>query len=177
MDSVRTINVKAPRRRVGRRTFLAAAGLSVCGAGALAAPHVVPLMEQGLQQAAFNAAVGELDQLEGVSLDAALEAARITAVAVRVIVLPVARLVATLGAGALGMLLGVLNAAHNALAFAHISTTPLDLLSGVLSSWQAGISSLPIALDAYATADITSAEAYLTALQRKVAQQKNGASA
>lgn len=169
--------VKAPRRRIGRRTFLAVAGLGACGAGALAAPHVAPLVEQGLQQAAFNAAAGELDQLEGVSLDAALEAARITAAAVRVVVVPVARLVATLGAGALGILLGVLDAAHNALALVHISTTSLDLLRGVIVSWQAGLASLPIALGAYAIADIKSAEAYLTALKRKVAQQQNGASA
>jgi hypothetical protein len=175
MDTVRT--VKVPRRRVGRRAFLAAAGLGACGAGVLAAPHVAPLVEQGLQQAAFNAAAGELDQLEGVSLDAALEAAQITAAAVRVIVVPVARLVATLGSGALGILLAVLDAAHNALAFVHVSTTPLDLLRGVIASWQAGLASLPIALDAYATADIKSAEAYLTALKRKVAQQQKGASA
>ena len=99
MDMVRT--VKVSRRRMGRRTFLAVAGLGACGAGVLAAPHVAPLLEQGLQQAALNAAAAELDQLEGVSLDAALEAAQITAAAVRVIVVPVARLVATLGLGAL----------------------------------------------------------------------------
>lgn len=169
MDTVST--VKVPRRRVGRRTFLALAGLGACGAGAIAAPHVAPLVEQNIQQAALNAAAGELDQLEGVSLDAALEAARITAAAVRIIVLPVARLVATLGSGALGILLGILDTAHNALAFLHVSTTPLDLLRGVIASWQVSLASLPIALDAYATADITSAEAYLTALKRKVAQQ------
>lgn len=65
----------------------------------LAAPRVAPLVEQGLQQAAFNAASGELAQLEGVSLDAALKAAQITDAAVHVIVVPVARLVATLGSG------------------------------------------------------------------------------
>lgn len=175
MDTIGT--VKAPQRRVGRRTFLAVAGLGACGAGALAAPHVAPLVEQNLQQAAFNVAAGELDQLEGVSLDAAIEAAAITAAAVRVIVVPVARLVAALGTGALGLLLSVLDAAHNALAFVHVSTTPLDLLRGVIVSWQAGLASLPIALDTYATADIKSAEAYLMALKRKVAQQQNGASA
>ena len=175
MDTVGV--AKAPRRRVNRRTFLALAGLGACGAGTIAAPHIAPLAEQGLQQAALNVAANELDQLEGVSLDAALEAARITAAAVRVIVVPVARLVAALGSGALGMLLAVLDAAHDALTLVHVSTTPLDLLRGAVASWQAGLTSLPIALDAYATADIKSAEAYLTALKRKVAHQQNGASA
>jgi hypothetical protein len=72
--------------------------------------------------------------------------------------------------GGLGILVAVLDAAHHALAFVHVATTPLDLLRGVIASWQAGLASLPIALDTYATADITSAEAYLTALKRKFAQ-------
>jgi galactitol-specific phosphotransferase system IIC component len=169
--------VKVSRRHVGRRTFLAVAGLGACGAGVLAAPRVASLAEQGLQQAAFTAASGELDQLEGVSLDAALKAAQITAAAVHVIVVPVARLVATLGSGGVSLLLAALDAAHNALAFVHVSTTPIDLLRGVIASWQAGLASLPIALDTYASADIASAEAYLTALKRKVAQQQKGASA
>ena len=164
--------VKAPQRRVGRRAFLALAGLGACGAGAIAAPHIAPLAEQGIEQAALNVAAGEFDQLEGVSLDAALEAAQITAAAVRVIVVPVARLVAALGSGALGILLSVLDAAHNALAFVHVSRTPLDLLRSAVALWQAALTSLPIALDAYATADVTSAEAYLTVLKRKVAQHQ-----
>ena len=73
--------VKAPQRRVGRRAFLALAGLGACGAGAIAAPHIAPRAEQGIEQAALNVAAGEFDQLEGVSLDAALEAAQITAAA------------------------------------------------------------------------------------------------
>jgi len=137
IDSVRP--AKVSRRRVGRRAFLAVAGLGACGAGALAAPRVTPLVQQGLQQAAFTAASGELDQLEGVSLDAALKAAQITAAAVHVIVVPVARLVATLGSGGLGILLAALDAAHNALTFVHVSTTPIDLLRGVIASWQAGL--------------------------------------
>src|SRR5215469_14072525 len=167
---------KVSRRRVGRRAFLAVADLGACGAGC-SPPHALPRSVCGLLQAAYTAASGELDQLEGVSLDAALKAAQITAAAVHVIVVPVARLVATLGSGGLSILLAALDAAHNALTFVHVSTTPIDLLRGVIASWQAGLTSLPIALDTYASADITSAEAYLTALKRKVAQQQKGASA
>jgi len=56
-------------------------------------------VEQRLQQAAFNSASGELDQLEGVSLDASLRAAQSTAAAAHLIVVPVAHLVATPGSG------------------------------------------------------------------------------
>ena len=67
--------------------------------------------------------------------------------------------------------LGELGVAHNALAFVHVSTTEVDQLHAVVASWQAGLSALPIALHAYATADITSAETYLRALKKKVQQQ------
>ena len=45
-------------------------------------------------------------------------------------------------------------------------------LRSAVALWQAALTSLPIALDAYATADVTSAEAYLTVLKRKVAQHQ-----
>jgi hypothetical protein len=148
--------------RFPRRAFLtAAATAGLCGASVVAAPRVVPALEQRVGQAA-------LGELEGVSLDAALEAAAITRVAVQVIVIPVARLVAALGSGALSVLLGTLDAAHNALAFVHASTDTVDHLHAVVASWEADLSVLPIALNAYATADITSAETYLRALKKTV---------
>jgi hypothetical protein len=79
--------------------------------------------------------------------------------------------VALLGSGALGLLLGTLQVAHNALAFVQASTTVVDQLHAVIASWQAGITKLPIALNTYATADITSAETYLRALKKMVKQQ------
>jgi hypothetical protein len=154
--------------RVARRRLLtAAAATGVCAAaGVLAGPQLVPLAEQ----AAKDMALGEVKQLEGISLDAAIEAAEITRAAVRVIVLPVARLMAVLGSGALTLLLGTLDIAHNALSLVHASTDGVDQLHGVVASWQAGLNSLPIALTSYVNADITSAEAYLKALRKVVTQ-------
>src|SRR5262249_18178653 len=106
--------------------------------------------------------------LEGISLDAAIEAAEITRAAVQVIVLPVARLMAVLGTGALTLLLGALDAAHTALSLVHASTQVIDQLHAAIASWQTGLSSLPIALTSYVNADITSAEAYLKALRKLV---------
>jgi hypothetical protein len=105
-----------------------------------------PYVEQRMEQAA-------LGELEGVSIDAALEAAEITRAAVQVIAVPVANLVALLGSGALGLLLGTLEVAHNTLAFVDAFTTGVDQLHAVIASWQAGLSALPIALHAYATAE------------------------
>src|SRR5262249_60829326 len=91
---MQTMKAKGVAAHVTRRRLLtAAAATGVCAAGALAAPRLVPLAEQELQ----HVALGELKQLEGVSLDAAIEAAEITRAAVQVIVLPVARLMTLLG--------------------------------------------------------------------------------
>jgi hypothetical protein len=159
------------RGRVGRRALIAtAATAGLCGAAAMATPYVTPLVETRLKEAALAEALVELRQLGGIPIEAALRAAEITRSAVSVIVLPVAQLVATLGSGALGVVLATLDAAHNALAFFHLSTTPLDALRIMVTTWQTGASALPISLDAYLTADITSAESYLRALQHLMAQ-------
>ena len=75
--------------RVGRRAlFATAATATVCGAGALAAPKLIPMLESKAQDMARAALLDELGNLEGVSLDAAIRAAELTRVAVKIIVLP-----------------------------------------------------------------------------------------
>jgi hypothetical protein len=136
---------------MGRRKLLmAATAVGLCGAGAVAAPRLLPLAEQGLQRAALDAAQGELRQLEGVSLDAAIKASELTRAAAHVIALPVARLSAALGSGALGLLVGALELAHTGLSLVHAPTNTVDLLR-VVASWESGIAALPITLDAYVT--------------------------
>jgi hypothetical protein len=164
MDTPQDKSMQKSSRFPRRALITTAAAAGLCGAAAVAAPRVVPAVEQRMEQAT-------LGELEGVSIDAALEAAQITHAAVQVIVVPIARLVADLGSGALGLLLGTLEGAHNALAFVHASTDMVDQLHAVVASWQAGLTALPIALNTYATADITSAETYLRALKKQVQQQ------
>lgn len=162
---------RRPGRRIARRALITtAAAAGICAAGAVAAPYVVPAAEQRLEDAALSAALKQLTALEGVPIDAAIRAAEITRAAVSVIVLPVARLAALLGSGALALLLRSLDAAHAALAFIHADTAGVDALRTIVTSWQAGIGTLPIALDAYLSADITSAEAYLKALKKLMAE-------
>jgi hypothetical protein len=147
--------------RFPRRALVTTAIAAGLGGAVVAVPRVVPAVEQRMEQAA----VGEL---EGISIDAALEAAEITRAAVQVIVLPVANLVALLGSGALDVLLGALQLAHTALGFIHASTEAVDQLHTVVASWKAGLTKLPIVLSAYSSADIGSAEAYLRALKKQV---------
>jgi hypothetical protein len=150
--------------RFPRRTLITTAAVVGIGGVAIAAPRVAPVVEQHLEQAAIG-------ELEGVSIDAALKAAEITRAAVEILVVPIARLAADLGGGALGLLLDSLGVAHNALAFVHASTATVDQLRKVIASWRAGVNGLPIALNTYATADIASAETYLRALKKTVQQQ------
>lgn len=170
-----TLQVKQARPpRLRRRAFLAATTVGVCGAGALAAPHVAPYVQDRIHQAELDALGGEISNLEGVSLDAAIQAAEITRAAVQVIVLPVARLASAVGSGGLGLVLRSLGIAHAALSLAHAPTAPLDDLRAVVASWQQGMNALPIALTTYASADITSAEVYLKSLKRQVTRSNGG---
>lgn len=157
----------ARKSHVGRRAFFAtAATVTVCGAGALAAPQVIPALESKMRDMGRTAVLNEIGSLEGVSLDAAIQAAEITRAAVKILVLPLARFVSAVGGGALGLLLGALDIARRAMSLLRLNTSVLDAFRAVVVSWQGGVSSLPIVLDAYATADIDSAEKYLRALKQ-----------
>lgn len=155
--------------RVGRRAFLATATTAtVCGAGVLAAPQLIPALESKAQDMGRAALLNEIGNLEGVSLDAAIRAAEVTRAAVKILALPLARFVSAMGVGALSLLLDALQLAHNAMAMLRLNTTMLDAFRDVVTSWQKGVTSLPITLAAYTTADIESGEKYLRALKQMV---------
>jgi hypothetical protein len=159
------------RAKVGRRALLAVGALGLCGAAAAATPYVA----QRVQDAERAAVLAELSQLEGVPLDAAIQAAEITRAAVQTIVLPVAQFVAFIGGSALNALLAAVDAARAAVAFVHGNTAVLDQFRQVIVSWQTGVADLPIALDSYLTADIQSAEAYLKSLKAMIDSQQAAA--
>jgi hypothetical protein len=160
---------KTRRSGIGRRAFLlTATTAALCGAGALAAPRAIPALEAQAQAMARTAMLRELDELEGVSLDAAIQAAELTRLGVRTIVLPLARFVALVGERALDLLLKSVDAARAALSTLRLNTAPLDAFRDVVISWQNGVATLPVGLNGYLTADIESAEMYLRALKRLV---------
>jgi hypothetical protein len=139
----------------------------VCGVTALAVPQLQNTLEQDATALGRQALAHELTSLEGVTLDDAIQAAEITEAAVRFLVLPLAQLVATLGGDGLAVLLSGLTTATNVLGSVHVTIAGLSGLRNTVASWHSHISSLPIALTSYTTANITNAEAYLKALKKQ----------
>lgn len=150
---------------VGRRALLGlAAATGICGLGAVAAPQV----KQEIDKLEREALLRELGQLEGIPIDAAIAAAELTQAAVKIIVLPLARLLAFIGGNALNILIGSLDNAHAIAAGLHVTIPWLNELRALLATWRDNVEQLPVALTAIATADISSAEAYLKALKQRI---------
>ena len=108
-------------------------------------------------------------------IDAAIEVAKLTRLAVLYIVRPVAQLFATITGDALGGLVAAINSAQSHLASINVHIDQLDQLKSLLSEWQQGVEQLPVALTQYATADIDSAENYLKSLKKQIQQQATSA--
>lgn len=176
------------RRRgaLGRRALVGVAAVSVCAAGVALTPTAERIAQQVGQQAvdqAYAAGIAagrqallsELAQLEGVPIDAAIEVAQLTRLAVLYIVRPIAQLFATIAGDALGGLIAAITSAQQHLASINVHISQLDQLKSLLMQWQQGVQQLPIALTQYTTADIDSAENYLKALKKHLQQQSNSA--
>lgn len=150
---------------VGRRALLGlAATTGICGLGAVAAPQI----KQEVDKLEREALLRELSQLEGIPIDAAIAAAELTQAAVKLIVLPLARLLAFIGGNALNTLIGSLDNARTIAAGLHVTIPWLNELRALLASWRDNVEQLPITLTAIATADINSAETYLKALKQQI---------
>ncbi len=175
----------APKKqaRWGRRALLAAAGVGVCAAGVELAPIAVKRagdFTQAQVSNAFQAGVNqgrqalldELAQLEGITLDGAVNVAELTRLAVKVFVIPLAQLNATITGDLLGVLDGALTSARDNLNRINVHIEPLNNLQQVVETWQANVTQLPMRLDAYVTADINGAETYLKALKQKIANER-----
>lgn len=177
---------QADKGKLGRRALVGVAAVSVCAAGVALTPTAERLAQQ-VGQAAIDQAyaagiaagrqalLGELAQLEGVPIDAAIEVAKLTRLAVLYIVRPVAQLFATITGDALGGLVAAINSAQSHLASINVHIDQLDQLKSLFSEWQKGVEQLPVALTHYATADIDSAENYLKSLKKQIQQQATSA--
>ncbi len=189
----------APARRkekkkkgLSRRKLLI--GAVAVGGGAIAAYELAPHLPQALEQAgtniehqiqdAFNrglAAGGEavrkelinsLDTLEGVSLDAAIGAARLTRIAYDVFVSPLVTLAATIADDFLSALLGALTQARKWLGSINADNATLAALQAVLQSWVNQVQNMPKKLQTITETDLDGAQAYLRALQRKIQEEQ-----
>lgn len=180
------------KKGLSRRKLLI--GAVAVGGGAIAAYELAPHLPQALEQAgsniehqlqdAFNkglAAGGEavrkelinsLDTLEGVSLDAAIGAARLTRIAYDVFVSPLVTLAATIADDFLAALLGALTQARKWLTSINADNATLAALQAVLQSWVNQIQNMPKKLQTITETDLDGAQAYLRALQRKIQEEQ-----
>ena len=183
---------KKKKKGVSRRKMLligaAAAGTAVAGYELLPkVPHALEQagtnVEHQLQQAFNNGmAAGEeavrkefinaLDTMEGVSLDAAIGAARLTRVAYDVFVSPLVTLAATVADDFLSITLAALIKARSWLQQINADNATLAALQSVLQNWVNQAHTMPKKLQTITETDLDGAQAYLAALQRKIHEEQ-----
>jgi len=178
-DSGQTTKPKGTGK-FGRRALIATAGVGVCAAGVALTPLAIKDASQFASDQAHaaltngiaqgeQAVINELGQIEGVALDDAIAVAELTRKAVQYIVLPVSKVLATIAGDGLGVLDGALTKIQQGQDIIHFQVIPqIGGLKTMVESWRSNINQLPIALTAFTSADIISAENYLKALRKKV---------
>ncbi|HLX41500.1 MAG TPA: hypothetical protein VKR42_13285 [Ktedonobacteraceae bacterium] len=180
------------KKGVSRRKLLV--GLGVVAAGGVAAYELVPRIPQALNdvgtniehqlQDAYNrgiAAGGEavrkelvnsLDTLEGVSLEGAIGAAKLTRVAYDVFVSPLVTLAATVAGDFLNITLRALITGRSWLAAIKQDNDTLAALQTVLETWIKQVNAMPKQIQSITDADLDGAQSYLHALQLKIQQEQ-----
>lgn len=182
------------RHKTSRRGLLVGAGM---GAGILALGGIVATSELASKSApqsdhvshavqeAFNRGVAQgsdsvrrelvsaLDALEGFTLQGAIDAAKLTRVSYDVFISPLVQFGSQLTKDFLSAMLGALKTARGWLAGIYQDNVTLAAIQHILESWVDQVSKLPKQLDAITQTDLDGAQAYLIALQRKIADEKS----
>jgi hypothetical protein len=183
---------KKKKKSVSRRKLLL--GAIAIGGTAVAAYELAPRIPSALENAgsniehqiqdAFNRGVtagGEavrkelinsLDNLEGVSLDAAMGAAKLTRTAYDVFVSPVVTLAATVAGDFLQATSLALQTGRGWLNRINYGSATLDALQTVVDSWAKQSHNLPQHWKAATDTDLDGAQAYLRALQQKIRDEQ-----
>jgi hypothetical protein len=183
---------KKKKKGVSRRKMLLIA--AAAGGTAIAGYELLPKVPNALEQAgtniehqlqqAFNngMAAGEeavrkefinaLDTMEGVSLEAAIGAARLTRVAYDVFVSPLVTLAATVADDFLSITLAALTKARSWLQQINADNATLAALQAVLKNWVDQVHTMPKKLQTITETDLDGAQAYLRALQRKIQEEQ-----
>jgi hypothetical protein len=185
---------EAPAKPKKKKGFLSRrkliVGAVLVGGGAVAAYELGPKIPQALQNAganiehqlqdAFNrgvAAGGEavrkelingLDTLEGVSLEGAIGAAKLTRTAYDVFVSPIVTLASTIADDFLLALLNALITARKWLAQINADNATLLALTNILQSWADQAKNMPKKLQTITQTDLDGAQTYLHGLQQKI---------
>jgi hypothetical protein len=193
-DELEEVPVKSKKKKKGmsRRKLLLVA--AAAGGTAIAGYELLPKVPHALEQAgtniehqlqdAFNkgVAAGEeavrkefvnaLDTMEGVSLEAAIGAARLTRVAYDVFVSPLVTLAATVADDFLSITLAALTKARSWLQQINADNATLAALQTVLQSWVKQVNTMPKKLQTITETDLDGAQAYLAALHRKIQEEQ-----
>ena len=182
---------KAKRKSVTRRRLLLGLGsVVVGGAAATVAAYELPKAPQAFNnvgrdigqqlQDAFSRGfyagadavrkefITALENLEGVSLNTAIAAAKLTRVAYDVFVSPLVKFLASVADDFLSVTLRALIQGRHWLSNIGQDNSMLAGLQNVLETWVAQAQQMPKQLQAIADADLDGAQAYLRALQRKI---------
>jgi hypothetical protein len=183
---------KKKKKGMSRRKMLLVA--AAAGGTAIAGYELLPKLPHALEQAgtniehqlqdAFNNGmtageeavrkefINALDTMEGVSLDAAIGAARLTRVAYDVFVSPLVTLAATVADDFLSITLAALTKARSWLQQINADNATLAALQSVLQSWVKQVNTMPKKLQTITETDLDGAQAYLAALKRKIQEEQ-----
>ena len=183
---------KKKKKGISRRKMLLVA--AAAGGTAIAGYELLPKVPHALEQAgtniehqlqdAFNKGmtageeavrkefINALDTMEGVSLDAAIGAARLTRVAYDVFVSPLVTLAATVADDFLSITLAALTKARSWLQQLNADNATLAALQAVLKNWVDQVHTMPKKLQTITETDLDGAQAYLRALQRKIHEEQ-----
>lgn len=185
---------KRKKRGMTRRKLLVALGIGAVAAGGVAAYELAPRIPGALQQAgtniehelqdAFNKGVAQgaqevrrefvnaLDSVEGVSLQAAIDSARLTRLAYDAFVSPIVTLAATITGDFLNIVLRAIITGRGWLARINQDNDTLAALQTVLQTWVQKVNELPMQLQSITDSDLDGAQSYLRGLQRTLQQQQ-----
>jgi hypothetical protein len=131
--------------------------------------------QKGLTQGADNARkemLTALGNLEGFTLDSAINAAKLTRVAYDVFVSPVVNFGSAVAVDFLTSMSRAFKSARGILANVGQDNSTLQAIQSVLDNWVSQITKMPKQLDAITGADLDGAQAYLHALQRKIQEEQ-----
>ncbi|MGO8951103.1 MAG: hypothetical protein ACLQUY_26315 [Ktedonobacterales bacterium] len=177
---------KQNRGKVTRRVLLGAVGVGACAGAVALAPIAVEkagyYTKQELDQAIQNGIaqgrkdlLAELKSLEGVGLDTAVAVAKVTRFAVQYIVKPLLDLNSTVQGDIFLILANGVASAQSILGgIPFVPSSAIAALNNVqalLRTWHENESNEK--LGQYAVEDVTAAETYLEALQKKVNGQSS----
>ncbi len=193
-SSVRRPKSSGKQKKLSRRRLLIGAGVvAVAGVGVAAVelPKVVPqavdsvgtnvthqvedAFNRGVAQGAAQARkefVSSMESIEGFTLEGAITAARLTRVAYDVFVSPIVKFGAAIAGDVLTGMLNAFKTARQLLAGIYQDNATLIAIQKVLESWVSQATTMPMQLDAITQSDLDGAQAYLSALQKKVAAEK-----